>query len=164
VYCVYFLWHVLLHLFVPGPTKKGVKLTDGRHLPYLLNGLTCFCLTVAMALGVQRYKFLGQYDLVWVYDHWAEVTMATIIFSWILSFFLYFYSFKADAQVLFILGIFCGALCIYRPCLCCEYVELYRRTRNVYTHSIRTRSWLSMATRAMPSKTFSLAVSLTRAS
>jgi len=94
-YLAYFLFHVLLSLVVPGPVKLGAPLPDGTRLPYRLNGFRCLCIIVSIMVGIQLYEPFGpkRYTLEWILINYPKLAVAMTVFSFLLSFFLYAYSF-----------------------------------------------------------------------
>ena len=96
-YVAYFLAYVLLSLVVPGPEKLGAPLPDGRRLSYKLNGLRCQAVVVAAALYLQLARPFGEklsLDAL-LLDNFEALALAMIAFSFLLSAFLYAYSFAA---------------------------------------------------------------------
>ncbi len=75
----YFVWVALqlaLAVFVPGKVELGVELEDGKQLPYVMNGLTAFVVTLALGLGL---GFGGVIAPTFLYDNLdALVTTANL--------------------------------------------------------------------------------------
>lgn len=89
-------WSVLavLDVYSPGKDIPGVELRDGTRLMYRVNGLsmsaTLIVLVVGRALASPTY-FVP--ELQFLYDHQLQLIMITIIFSYLMAFFVYFCSF-----------------------------------------------------------------------
>jgi len=79
-------WLVVLWAVLPGTWKDGVKLPDGSHLSYKLNGFSSMLLTYA-ALAIAQYQ--GYIRLAWLADHQLELATATVLFCLVGSFYLY---------------------------------------------------------------------------
>jgi delta14-sterol reductase len=97
--CAVFLgWmaaQVALHLILPGRRVQGVQLPDGSRLSYKLNGQSNFWVTAAALAYFGFYK--NTLDLSWAYDNYAPLMTASILFSVILSVYLYARSFVPGA-------------------------------------------------------------------
>ncbi|KAG2435046.1 hypothetical protein HYH02_012043 [Chlamydomonas schloesseri] len=95
VYLAWFFGVALLHVILPGPKAEGVVLPNGKRLTYKLNAFRIFLLTYGAAL---YFGFVSrQLDLGWLYDNFAQLLTAAILFSSALSVYLYASSFKKGA-------------------------------------------------------------------
>lgn len=95
-WCYYLIWFFGLTLFdliLPGFTLNGVKLRDNTYLNYKINGISNFILFFIILV----FRFIqsdGQLpELQYLYNHILEFTIVTIEFSFLLSTFVYIYSF-----------------------------------------------------------------------
>jgi protein-S-isoprenylcysteine O-methyltransferase Ste14 len=87
-YGVWLGFQALLQVFVPGKTVYGRELEGGRRLPYRMNGLASFIIT----LGVFWTLILaGVIDPVAVFSGIGSLISAAIIFACSFSVFLYLY-------------------------------------------------------------------------
>lgn len=93
----YFAWYAILavlDVYSPGKDIPGVVLRDGSTLTYRINGLsmsaTLIVLLTARVLSSPTYYVP---ELQFLYDNQLKLTLVTIIFSYILSFAVYFASF-----------------------------------------------------------------------
>lgn len=97
--CAVFLgWvaaQVALHLVLPGARVQGVRLTDGSRLTYKLNGQANFWVTGAALAYFGFYK--DTLPLSWAYDNYVPLMTASILFSVVLSIYLYARSFVPGA-------------------------------------------------------------------
>lgn len=95
---VYLGWVSLqatLHLLLPGKIVKGTRLSNGLQLDYKLNGLLNFWVTMALVGYFGFYK--RSLELSWAYDNYVPLMTASILFSLILSIYLYLRSFTKHA-------------------------------------------------------------------
>lgn len=96
VWCVYALWFFGLLFFdltLPGYYTKGLKLRDGTRLSYKINGIAITLLLI-IVLVVRFYLTFGELpELQFLYNNLLEFTITAIIFSVLLSNFVYIYSF-----------------------------------------------------------------------
>jgi Delta14-sterol reductase len=82
---------------LPCKWVKGVKLSDGNQLLYPLNGLTSLFVTLGTILAIHFTEVFGpKYNLGWIADNHLQITVATLVFSFGLSIFLYAYSFMGN--------------------------------------------------------------------
>lgn len=94
VFGVYLLWffvQALFYLLPIGKVVEGTPLSDGRRLKYRLNGFYAFILTAAV---VGASLFWGV-TLSYVYDHFLQLALAAIVFSVLLSVYLYMRALRA---------------------------------------------------------------------
>lgn len=89
VYVCWWMFQALLYLVVPGEQKQGVQLRDGTHLMYPINGWRCLLITLATAAAVHVFV----HPLTWIADNFVQLATASIIFSFLLSIYLYASSF-----------------------------------------------------------------------
>lgn len=97
--CTVFLgwmsFQAALHLLLPGKNVKGTHLANGLQLDYKLNGLFNFWVTMAL-VGYFGF-YTRSLNLSWAYDNYLPLMTASILFSLILSVYLYLRSFAKDA-------------------------------------------------------------------
>lgn len=96
---VYLLWvfvQVLFYLLPIGKVVEGTPLVDGRRLKYRLNGFYAFILTSAV---VGTSLFWGV-ELCYLHTHFLQFALAAIVFSVVLSLYLYVRSLKAPRDEL----------------------------------------------------------------
>jgi len=79
-------WLALLWAIVPGQWCNGAPLPDGTRLEYKLNGFSSMLISF-VALGAGHYY--GMLDLIWLHDNQLPLATASIIFSAVLSVYLY---------------------------------------------------------------------------
>ncbi|GFR49051.1 hypothetical protein Agub_g11077 [Astrephomene gubernaculifera] len=91
----WFFGLVALHLLLPGQNVQGVLLSNGKRLTYKLNAFRLLVLTYGAALYFGFYT--RQLDLGWLYDNFAPLLTASLLFSSALSVYLYVSSFKKGA-------------------------------------------------------------------
>mmetsp|Transcript_33631 Transcript_33631/g.74457 ORF Transcript_33631/g.74457 Transcript_33631/m.74457 type:complete len:429 (+) Transcript_33631:84-1370(+) len=94
-YVGWFAALTILHLVLPGKHNQGIVLPNGKRLSYKLNAFTLFVITYggAVYLGF----FTNYLDLGWLYDNYLPLLTASVIFSTLLSVYLYATSFKRGA-------------------------------------------------------------------
>ena len=95
---VYLGWigiQATLHLLLPGKIVKGTRLSNDLQLDYKLNGLLNFWVTMALVGYFGFYK--RSLNLSWAYDNYVPLMTASILFSLILSVYLYLRSFTKHA-------------------------------------------------------------------
>lgn len=91
-YLSWFFGLLGLDLIIPGKHLQGTKLRDGTYLTYKINGLNL--LLVLSSIEIARFVYLPVLpELVFVYQHQLQLTLVTIVFSFILSTFVYIMSF-----------------------------------------------------------------------
>ncbi|RYG55272.1 hypothetical protein EON66_05685 [archaeon] len=129
VYVAWWLFQAALYLTVPGRVIPGVKLRDGSHLMYNINGASarraacsvrraacgCACLNRVRILSPRCYRshrtlpagwrcllvtlvctglvHVFVHPITWICDNYLQLTVASIIFSVVLSVYLYASSF-----------------------------------------------------------------------
>lgn len=91
VYLLWFFLQALFSLLPVGKVVEGTPLVDGRRLKYRLNGLYAFILTSA-AVGTAVF---WEIELYYLYTHFLQFALAAIVFSVVLSVYLYARSLKA---------------------------------------------------------------------
>ena len=84
--------HFIAYLVLPGPMAPGVVLRDGKRLRYPMNAHLAFwlCLVGAYALP----HVVKGASLAWLYDHYVELTSASMALSLGISFLSYAMSFR----------------------------------------------------------------------
>nr|KAF6395310.1 lamin B receptor [Rousettus aegyptiacus] len=95
-YVLWFFVQALFALLPIGKVVEGTPLTDGRRLKYRLNGFYAFVLTSAV---VGAALFWGL-DLYYVYRHFLQLALAAIVFSVVLSVYLYVRALRAPPDEL----------------------------------------------------------------
>jgi len=95
---------IALAIALPGPWVSGAKLRTGATLAYKINGHLSFWVSMLlMGHAWPRFKpdgslaGFGPVPMAYVYDHFAELAVATALFSYALSAYLYATSFKRGA-------------------------------------------------------------------
>ncbi len=89
LYLAWFFFQVLLQLFIPGRIFEGAPLKDGTRLSYNMNGLASFLITFAI-LGLLYMRGVIDFDT--IYNNLGALISVVIIFSVLLSIFVYVYS------------------------------------------------------------------------
>lgn len=84
----WFALQVLLQVYAPGKIVHGVPLPDGRRLPYKMNGLLSFWITIALAVVVAAAGLLPATLLA---DHFGPMLTTAHIFAFAFSLYLYFH-------------------------------------------------------------------------
>ena len=88
---LWFLFQMIIYLSPLGRTVKGTKLRDGTQLSYRLNGIHAYLIShVTFAVGYFYFKL----PVSFVYDHFLALAAAAVVFSSILSMYLYARSFR----------------------------------------------------------------------
>lgn len=95
---------IALAIALPGPWVDGTKLRTGETLKYKINGHLSFWISM-LIMGHAWPRFapdgslagLGPVPMGYVYDHFTELAVATALFSYALSVYLYTTSFKKGA-------------------------------------------------------------------
>ena len=95
LYSSWFGYHVLIYLSPLGYNAKGMKLKDGSQLEYRMNGIHAFLLT-HISFAIAWYL---DAPVTFVYDHYLALATSSIVFSAILSIFLYIKSFSDEAML-----------------------------------------------------------------
>ncbi|XP_028714831.1 delta(14)-sterol reductase LBR isoform X1 [Peromyscus leucopus] len=96
IYLLWFFVQALFYLLPIGKVVEGTPLVDGRRLKYRLNGFYAFVLTSA-AVGASLFWGVG---LHYVYTHFLQFALAAVLFSVLLSVYLYAHSLKAPRHEL----------------------------------------------------------------
>ena len=90
----WFLFHLLIYLSPLGKTVRGSKVRNGNNLQYKINGLYGYLLAhVIFVVGYCAYKV----PVSFVYHHYLAFASAAMLFSAILSVYLYVRSFRSGA-------------------------------------------------------------------
>lgn len=94
VYLTWFFVLAVLDVYCPGKDIPGVELRDGTRLTYRINGVfmsaTLIAVLAARLFASDRH-FLP--ELQFLYDNQLKLTLTTIIWSFVVSFAVYFASF-----------------------------------------------------------------------
>ena len=93
VYILWFTYHMIIYLSPLGYYAKGLKLKDGSRLEYKMNGIHAFLLTHIL-FAVAWYLDI---PVTFVYNNYLALATSAIVFSAILSIFLYIKSFNDGA-------------------------------------------------------------------
>ncbi|KAL7462647.1 hypothetical protein ACHAXS_003024, partial [Conticribra weissflogii] len=108
VICFWFLFQVLLERFLPCDLVQGAPLPDGsgNRLSYRINGHLAFWVTLLVANiawpswveiseGGETKSVLvfGRAPITWLYDNYSTLAFVTILWTFVLSTYLYFRSF-----------------------------------------------------------------------
>ncbi len=93
LYLVWFAFQAVLQQFAPGRVVEGPELPDGGRLKYKMNGLFSIVLTLVTLGGAAA---LGLYDPGVFYLQFGPLITVTLIFSTLLSVFVYFHGKKTD--------------------------------------------------------------------
>ncbi|XP_061481038.1 delta(14)-sterol reductase LBR isoform X2 [Rhineura floridana] len=99
VFCVFLLWFFLQALFYLLPIGKvveGTTLSNGIRLEYRINGFYAFILT-AVAIGISLYF---EIELYYLHDNFLQFAACALVFSVVLSIYLYARSLRASEQEL----------------------------------------------------------------
>ncbi|KAK9236225.1 ergosterol biosynthesis ERG4/ERG24 [Lipomyces kononenkoae] len=99
-YLAWFGGLVALFYIVPGPLVKGTTLRDGTYLNYKMNGLNSFLIVLAVLVARGLITRGELPELVFVADHLLGLITASIGFSFLLAFFVYFKSFGNPKKIL----------------------------------------------------------------
>lgn len=93
-YLVWFFVLAVFDVYSPGRDVEGVELRDGTKLMYRINGrfMSSLLVVIIVARAFASENFYLP-ELQFLYDNQLQLTMVTIIFSFLLSFFVYFCSF-----------------------------------------------------------------------
>lgn len=88
----WFAFQIALHVLLPGQRHQGVLLPNGTTLSYKLNGLNNFILSLTLALYF-GFSSNSYFKLSWAYENYVPLLTSAIIFSALLSIYLYLSSF-----------------------------------------------------------------------
>jgi len=91
VFLGWMAYFVILHLVLPGQYVNGTTLANGKTLTYKVNSLSCLVITLILAFVLSFGT--GLLDIGWVYDNYIPFITASIVFSYLLSIYLYISSF-----------------------------------------------------------------------
>ncbi|KAI8070860.1 ergosterol biosynthesis ERG4/ERG24 [Gongronella butleri] len=94
-YLLFVAFEAILYLALPGDSYPGTELRDGKRLRYRLNGFTAYHTTIFT--GLYFLKSSGLKPLLFVYDHWVGLAVSSILFSYMISLYVYLKSFQKDA-------------------------------------------------------------------
>lgn len=95
-YSGYVLFQCIVHLLLPGQLLQGAKLPGGKHLTYKLTGVRNLVATAAATLAVWAWRPSA---LIWVHDEYLPLFTASVLFSVVLSAYLYASSFLGNKQL-----------------------------------------------------------------
>ncbi|KAI9322087.1 ergosterol biosynthesis ERG4/ERG24 [Dichotomocladium elegans] len=100
-----FLWYILFvcqltafAIWLPGDCLDGTKLRDGSRLKYKLNGLQS-AQTLFM-IGMMANRGQGYRMPMWVYNNFADLAVASVIFAFLVSIGVYVGSFNDKRRLL----------------------------------------------------------------
>ncbi|CAM9357775.1 unnamed protein product [Choristocarpus tenellus] len=97
---MWLLFQVVLDRLLPGETVDGVVLKDGSRLKYKMNGHMAFWVSLLAIFNEAGYFCgLGPLPLSWLYDNYAELAVATIMISYVLSLYLFLSSYHSEAKL-----------------------------------------------------------------
>lgn len=113
-YLKWFFGLMLLDILVPGKHLKGIKLRDNTQLDYKINGLNLL-VVLCSVFAVRIYRSDNYFlpELEFIYNNFLSLAIVSICFSFILSNFLFIYSyfplktlngFKTNERILSING------------------------------------------------------------
>eukprot|EP01031_Cornospumella_fuschlensis_P045032 gene45032-55086_t len=106
--------HVLMERTLPGPSVEGTTLPNGQKLTYVISGHLQFWITLVLIFyGVPRIivdtagnssllssviniQGFSALDLTLVYKYYVQLITASVLFSFLLSFYLFFSSYWGD--------------------------------------------------------------------
>ncbi|CEG81352.1 hypothetical protein RMATCC62417_15567 [Rhizopus microsporus] len=94
IYCGYVAALALFYIILPGDNVPGTVLRDGTRLKYKLNGFASFHTLIFGA--IYFLKSTGLKPLEYVYDHFASFTLGSILFSYLISLYVYLGSFGSN--------------------------------------------------------------------
>ncbi|KAI9471983.1 MAG: ergosterol biosynthesis ERG4/ERG24 [Benjaminiella poitrasii] len=80
------------YLILPGDNVPGTMLRDGNRIKYRMNGFASFHTTIFAALYF--LKSTGLKPLEYAYDHYIGLAVASIVFSYAISLYVYLGSFQ----------------------------------------------------------------------
>uniref|UniRef100_UPI00398F2585 delta(14)-sterol reductase LBR isoform X3 n=1 Tax=Pristiophorus japonicus TaxID=55135 RepID=UPI00398F2585 len=96
IFVLWFLFQALLYLLPIGKVVEGVPLANGKTLKYRINAFYAFLLCAA-ALGAALYN---EVNLSYIYDNLLQLAIAAMVFSLLLSIYLYVRSWRVPADEL----------------------------------------------------------------
>lgn len=85
-YLLWVLFQAVLYRFLPGPLHFGPRTCGGRRLPYKLNGLFAWIVTVSAASAI---SYGGFADPALIAKHWGELVVAATMYSAFMIFIFY---------------------------------------------------------------------------
>ncbi|KAI9263194.1 ergosterol biosynthesis ERG4/ERG24 [Phascolomyces articulosus] len=96
IYLAFILILVIYSFALNGDVVPGTRLRNGKVLKYRMNGFRTFH-NIFVFGGFLLYQYGSYEPLLFVYDHWVGIVVASILFSYLISLFVYLRSFKPDA-------------------------------------------------------------------
>lgn len=106
VICGWFALNVVLERTLFARKFKGLKLRDGTQLTYNISGhlqfwVILFCIVIGKPVFHENgnVAYLTHYDLGYVYDEFIPLCTGAIVFSFVLSVYLFAKSFKSGAML-----------------------------------------------------------------
>ncbi|XP_067841341.1 delta(14)-sterol reductase LBR [Heptranchias perlo] len=96
IFVLWFLFQALLYLLPIGKVVEGVPLANGKTLKYRINAFYAFLLCAA-ALGAALYN---EVNLSYIYDNLLQLAISAMVFSLLLSAYLYVRSWRVPADEL----------------------------------------------------------------
>ena len=90
-YVAWFFFQAFLQQFMPGKTVQGAELPSGERLPYKMNGLLSFAITLAVMAVLH---FTGAYPISNLYEDFGALITVMTIFVFVFSAWLYSYGKK----------------------------------------------------------------------
>ncbi|XP_060703949.1 delta(14)-sterol reductase LBR isoform X1 [Hemiscyllium ocellatum] len=94
IYVLWFLFQALLYLLPVGKIIEGVPLANGKKLEYRINAFYAFVLCAA-ALGAALYN---EVNLSYIYSNLLQLAISAMVFSVVLSIYLYVRSWRVPAD------------------------------------------------------------------
>ena len=91
-------FQLVLYWIVPGEQVHGTVLRNGDRLLYKINAFSCLLVTIA-CIGITMYYYSIQ-PLLWIANHYLTLSVSATVFSFLLSLFLYLYSYRSDKVLL----------------------------------------------------------------
>ncbi len=91
MYFGWYLFHVVMQQYAPGPWAQGTPLKDGTRLPYRMNGWFTWWLTWALLGGG---VYFGLFPATILADNFGPLMTVVNIFSFVLAGYLYWYGRK----------------------------------------------------------------------
>ncbi|CAM0141966.1 erg24, C-14 sterol reductase [Umbelopsis sp. WA50703] len=95
VYIAFIVWLVIFTFTTNGDKYPGVKLRNGKTLKYECNAF--YVLLSLFSIAIYCGQGPGIKPALWVYDHWAGLNVAGILFAYAVSFWAYAHSFEPGA-------------------------------------------------------------------
>jgi delta14-sterol reductase/lamin-B receptor len=99
VFVGWFAFQVFLERVLPGDVAEGVQLKDGQRLKYRLNGHLAFWISIFFVEWRALPWLTGEkYPLAYVHTKYVQLATASLVFSTVLSVYLYVSSFAAEKR------------------------------------------------------------------